>query len=150
MKLLKIATRQSPLALWQAEHIKARLLAAHADLQVELVTFVTQGDRILDTPLAKIGGKGLFVKELENALLDGRADLAVPSMKDVPMDLPDGLWLPVTCTRMAGAPAIRTTTSGTALKAAARCCRPEGGRGRPAGRSGPGRVAGRRPARACW
>lgn len=99
MKLLKIATRQSPLALWQAEHIKARLLAAHADLQVELVTFVTQGDRILDTPLAKIGGKGLFVKELENALLDGRADLAVHSMKDVPMTLPEGLCLPVTCTR---------------------------------------------------
>ncbi|MFZ3191981.1 MAG: hydroxymethylbilane synthase [Moraxellaceae bacterium] len=99
MKLLKIATRQSPLALWQAEHIKARLLAAHADLQVELVTFVTQGDRILDTPLAKIGGKGLFVKELENALLDGRADLAVHSMKDVPMELPEGLCLPVTCTR---------------------------------------------------
>lgn len=99
MKVLKIATRQSPLALWQAEHIKARLLAAHADLQVELVTFVTQGDRILDTPLAKIGGKGLFVKELENALLDGRADLAVHSMKDVPMDLPEGLCLPVTCTR---------------------------------------------------
>ena len=99
MKLLKIATRQSPLALWQAEHIKARLLAAHADLQIELVTFVTQGDRILDTPLAKIGGKGLFVKELENALLDGRADLAVHSMKDVPMDLPDGLCLPVICTR---------------------------------------------------
>jgi len=99
MKLLKIATRQSPLALWQAEHIKARLLAAHADLEVELVTFVTQGDRILDTPLAKIGGKGLFVKELENALLDGRADLAVHSMKDVPMELPEGLCLPVTCTR---------------------------------------------------
>ena len=99
MKLLKIATRQSPLALWQAEHIKARLLAMHADLQVELVTFVTQGDRILDTPLAKIGGKGLFVKELENALLDGRADLAVHSMKDVPMDLPEGLCLPVICER---------------------------------------------------
>ena len=99
MKVLKIATRQSPLALWQAEHIKARLLAAHADMQVELVTFVTQGDRILDTPLAKIGGKGLFVKELENALLDGRADLAVHSMKDVPMELPEGLCLPVTCTR---------------------------------------------------
>lgn len=99
MKLLKIATRQSPLALWQAEHIKARLLAAHADLQIELVTFVTQGDRILDTPLAKIGGKGLFVKELEHALLDGRADLAVHSMKDMPMELPEGLCLPVTCTR---------------------------------------------------
>jgi hydroxymethylbilane synthase len=99
MRLLKIATRQSPLALWQAEHIKARLLALYPDLAVELVTFVTQGDRILDTPLAKIGGKGLFVKELENALLDGRADLAVHSIKDVPMSLPDGLCLPVICER---------------------------------------------------
>jgi hydroxymethylbilane synthase len=99
MRLLKIATRQSPLALWQAEHIKARLLALYPDLAVELVTFVTQGDRILDTPLAKIGGKGLFVKELENALLDGRADLAVHSIKDVPMHLPEGLCLPVICER---------------------------------------------------
>ena len=90
MKTLKIATRQSPLALWQAEHIRARLEALHAGLTVELVTFVTQGDKILDTPLAKIGGKGLFVKELEAALLDGRADLAVHSMKDVPMALPEG------------------------------------------------------------
>lgn len=99
MPVLKIATRQSPLALWQAEHIKARLQALHAGLQVELVTFVTQGDKILDTPLAKIGGKGLFVKELENALLDGRADLAVHSMKDVPMELPEGLSLAVICER---------------------------------------------------
>ena len=99
MKILKIATRQSPLALWQAEHIRARLEALHADLTVELVTFVTQGDKILDTPLAKIGGKGLFVKELEAALLDGRADLAVHSMKDVPMALPEGLILPVICER---------------------------------------------------
>jgi hydroxymethylbilane synthase len=99
MTLLKIATRQSPLALWQAEHIKARLLALHPHVQVELVTFVTQGDKILDTPLAKIGGKGLFVKELENALLDGRADLAVHSIKDVPMELPDGLQLAVICER---------------------------------------------------
>ena len=99
MTLLKIATRQSPLALWQAEHIKARLQALHPQLTVELVTFVTQGDKILDTPLAKIGGKGLFVKELEHALLDGRADLAVHSIKDVPMSLPDGLCLPVICER---------------------------------------------------
>ncbi|NNH34328.1 hydroxymethylbilane synthase [Acinetobacter sp. NIPH 2377] len=99
MKILKIATRQSPLALWQAEHIRARLEALHADLKVELVTFVTQGDKILDTPLAKIGGKGLFVKELEAALLDGRADLAVHSMKDVPMALPEGLSLAVICER---------------------------------------------------
>ena len=99
MSTLKIATRQSPLALWQAEHIKARLQQLHPHLQVELVKFVTQGDKILDTPLAKIGGKGLFVKELESALLDGRADLAVHSMKDVPMQLPDGLVLPVICER---------------------------------------------------
>ena len=99
MKILKIATRQSPLALRQAEHIRARLEALHADLKVELVTFVTQGDKILDTPLAKIGGKGLFVKELEEALLDGRADLAVHSMKDVPMALPEGLTLAVICER---------------------------------------------------
>lgn len=99
MKTLKIATRQSPLALWQAEHIRARLEALHTGLTVELLTFVTQGDKILDTPLAKIGGKGLFVKELEAALLDGRADLAVHSMKDVPMTLPEGLSLAVICER---------------------------------------------------
>lgn len=99
IKTLKIATRQSPLALWQAEHIRERLETLHAGLKVELVTFVTQGDKILDTPLAKIGGKGLFVKELEAALLDGRADLAVHSMKDVPMALPEGLSLAVICER---------------------------------------------------
>lgn len=91
--ILRIATRKSPLALWQAEHVKARLEALHDGLQVELVTFTTQGDKILDTPLAKIGGKGLFVKELEVALLDGRADIAVHSMKDVPMAFPEGLGL---------------------------------------------------------
>ncbi|EXB70590.1 porphobilinogen deaminase [Acinetobacter sp. 983759] len=99
MMTLKIATRKSPLALWQAEHIRACLQELHPGLTVELVTFVTQGDKILDTPLAKIGGKGLFVKELEAALLDGRADLAVHSMKDVPMHLPTGLSLPVICER---------------------------------------------------
>lgn len=93
--VIKIATRQSPLALWQAHHIRDQLRQRYPDIAVELVTFVTQGDRILDAPLAKIGGKGLFVKELENALLDGRADLAVHSMKDVPRDLPAGLCLPV-------------------------------------------------------
>lgn len=99
MKTLKIATRQSPLAMWQAEHIRDRLEALYPHISVELVTFVTQGDKILDTPLAKIGGKGLFVKELEAALLDGRADLAVHSMKDVPMQLPEGLALAVICER---------------------------------------------------
>ena len=92
---LRIATRKSPLAMWQAEHVAARLQEAHPDLAVELVTFTTQGDKILDTPLAKIGGKGLFVKELERAMLDGDADIAVHSMKDVPVDLPKGLYLPV-------------------------------------------------------
>lgn len=93
--IVRIATRQSPLALWQAEHVRALLMAHHEGLEVELVRMVTQGDKILDTPLAKIGGKGLFVKELEQAMLDGRADLAVHSMKDVPVELPDGLRLSV-------------------------------------------------------
>ena len=89
-RTLRIATRKSPLALWQANFVKDRLEALHPDLQVELVPMSTQGDKILDTPLAKVGGKGLFVKELETALLDGRADIAVHSMKDVPMVMPDG------------------------------------------------------------
>lgn len=93
MNTLRIATRKSPLALWQAEYVRAELQRLHPGLVVELVTFTTQGDKILDTPLAKIGGKGLFVKELEVALLDGRADIAVHSMKDVPMEFPEGLDL---------------------------------------------------------
>jgi len=92
-QILRIATRKSPLALWQAEHVKRRLQEAHAGLEVELVTMSTQGDKILDTPLAKIGGKGLFVKELEQGMLDGSADIAVHSMKDVPMEFPEGLFL---------------------------------------------------------
>jgi hydroxymethylbilane synthase len=92
-RTLRIATRKSPLALWQAEHVKSRLLALNPDLTVELVTFTTKGDIILDTPLAKIGGKGLFVKELEVAMLAGDADIAVHSMKDVPMEFPEGLEL---------------------------------------------------------
>ncbi len=97
--LIRIATRKSPLALWQAEYVRSCLLAAHPDLSVELVTMSTQGDRILDTPLAKIGGKGLFVKELEVGMLEGRADIAVHSMKDVPVDFPDGLRLETICER---------------------------------------------------
>lgn len=96
---LRIATRKSPLALWQAEHVAARLRQAHPGLRVELVGLVTRGDRILDSPLAKIGGKGLFVKELEQSLLEDRADLAVHSMKDVPVDFPAGLDLPVILAR---------------------------------------------------
>jgi len=93
--LLRIATRKSPLAVWQAEHVAGELRRLHPGLDVELVTMTTQGDRILDAPLARIGGKGLFVKELEVALLEDRADIAVHSVKDVPMELPEHLELPV-------------------------------------------------------
>lgn len=96
---IRIATRKSPLALWQAYYVKDALQAAHPGLEVELVTMVTKGDIILDTPLAKVGGKGLFVKELEVAMLEGRADLAVHSMKDVPVDFPEGLGLITICER---------------------------------------------------
>ncbi len=96
---LRIATRKSPLALWQAEYVRDRLCELHPGLQVELVTMTTQGDKILDTPLAKVGGKGLFVKELEQGMLEGTADIAVHSMKDVPVELPDGLHLAVICPR---------------------------------------------------
>lgn len=89
--IIRIATRQSPLALWQAHYVQQRLIATHPGLQVELVPMVTRGDIILDTPLAKVGGKGLFVKELEQALLEERADIAVHSMKDVPVSFPLGL-----------------------------------------------------------
>jgi len=90
---LVIATRGSKLALWQARHVAARLGQAHPGLTVELLPIKTKGDKILDVPLAKVGGKGLFVKEIEDALLSGRADLAVHSMKDVPAEQPEGLIL---------------------------------------------------------
>lgn len=96
---IRIATRKSPLALWQAYFVRDALQKAHPGLEVELVTMVTKGDIILDTPLAKVGGKGLFVKELEVAMLEGRADLAVHSMKDVPVDFPEGLGLVTICER---------------------------------------------------
>ncbi|MCW7554993.1 hydroxymethylbilane synthase [Endozoicomonas gorgoniicola] len=99
MKTVRIATRKSALALWQAEYVKERLEHFHPELSVELVKMTSKGDRILDAPLAKIGGKGLFVKELENALLERRADIAVHSMKDVPMSFPDGLGLSTICPR---------------------------------------------------
>lgn len=92
-KTLRIATRKSALALWQANHVQALLLHSHPDIAIELVKIVTEGDRILDRPLAEIGGKGLFLKELERAMLDGKADLAVHSMKDVPASMADGLVL---------------------------------------------------------
>jgi hydroxymethylbilane synthase len=93
---LVIASRESALALWQARHIQARLQALYPGMQVDILGMTTTGDQILDSPLARIGGKGLFVKELEQALAEGRADLAVHSMKDVPMNLPDGFELAAT------------------------------------------------------
>lgn len=98
-KTLRIATRQSQLALWQAEYVKSELQKRHLNLQVELIGFKTKGDIILDTPLAKVGGKALFVKELEVAMLANEADIAVHSMKDVPMEFPEGLGLVTICDR---------------------------------------------------
>jgi hydroxymethylbilane synthase len=97
--IIRIATRKSPLALWQAEYVKSQLELHHPELRVELLPLVSRGDKILDVPLAKVGGKGLFVKELEQALLAGEADIAVHSMKDVPMEFPEGLGLAVICPR---------------------------------------------------
>lgn len=96
---IRIATRQSPLALWQAHFIRDALIKLHPGLEVELIGLTTKGDKILDVTLSKVGGKGLFVKELERAMLDGEADIAVHSMKDVPSEFPDGLCLPVICER---------------------------------------------------
>jgi hydroxymethylbilane synthase len=97
--VVRIATRKSLLALWQAEYVKAELEKHHPGIQVELLGMTTRGDKILDTPLAKVGGKGLFVKELEVAMLEKRADIAVHSMKDVPMEFPEGLGLSAICPR---------------------------------------------------
>lgn len=96
---LRIATRKSQLALWQARFVQSQLLKNDPGLHVELVEITTQGDKILDVPLAKVGGKGLFIKELEQALLDGRADIAVHSMKDLTVTLPDGLHIAAVCER---------------------------------------------------
>jgi hydroxymethylbilane synthase len=99
MSVLTIATRESPLALWQAEYVQAELQRAHPGLTVKLLGMTSRGDQLLGVPLAKVGGKGLFVKELETALLERRADIAVHSMKDVPMEFPAGLGLGVICQR---------------------------------------------------
>ncbi|WP_266183068.1 hydroxymethylbilane synthase [Dyella humicola] len=106
LSILRIATRKSALALWQAEHVAAELRAAHPGLQVELVPMSTRGDEILDKPLATIGGKGLFLKELEVAMLEGRADLAVHSLKDVPAELEPGFSLPAILPRADAADAF--------------------------------------------
>ena len=99
MHKIRIATRESALALWQAEYVKELLRSHFPDLQVEIVGITTRGDKILDKPLSKVGGKGLFVKELETALFEGTADIAVHSMKDVPMQLPDGMSIATICER---------------------------------------------------
>ncbi len=99
IKTLRIATRKSPLALWQAHYVRDKLKQIYPHMQIELHTMVSQGDKIIDTPLAKIGGKGLFLKELEQSMLDRETDIAVHSMKDVPVELPDGLELAVICPR---------------------------------------------------
>jgi hydroxymethylbilane synthase len=99
MNTIRIATRESQLALWQAYFIKAELEHHHPGIIVEILGMKTKGDKILDVPLAKVGGKGLFVKELEQAMLEDRADIAVHSMKDVPMEFPEGLGLSVICER---------------------------------------------------
>ncbi|WP_193165831.1 hydroxymethylbilane synthase [Microbulbifer hainanensis] len=96
---IRIATRESALALWQANYVKDRLQQLHPQLDIELLPLTSRGDQLLDIPLAKVGGKGLFVKELERAMLDDEADIAVHSMKDVPMEFPEGLHLPVICER---------------------------------------------------
>ncbi|MDP5070381.1 MAG: hydroxymethylbilane synthase [Congregibacter sp.] len=105
-----IATRESPLALWQAYFVRDSLLEMHPGISVELLGMTSRGDQILDVPLAKVGGKGLFVKELETALLDGRAHIAVHSMKDVPMEFPEGLELAVICEREEPADAFVSNT----------------------------------------
>ncbi len=99
MKKIIIATRKSPLALWQAEYVKAKLTANNPHMEVELLKLTSRGDKLLDTPLAKIGGKGLFLKELEQSLLSHEADIAVHSMKDVPANLPIGLMIAAICER---------------------------------------------------
>ncbi|MCK5877426.1 MAG: hydroxymethylbilane synthase [Candidatus Marithrix sp.] len=99
MTTLRIATRKSPLALWQTHHIRDSLHKLYPDLQIEIIEMLTKGDKILDTPLAKIGGKGLFVKELEQGILAGEADIAVHSMKDVPVEFPAGLTISIVMQR---------------------------------------------------
>ncbi len=98
-RVIRIATRKSDLAMWQAKYVQAKLLEHHPQITVELLPMSTQGDRILDTPLAKIGGKGLFIKELEIAMQNGEADIAVHSMKDIPVAFPDGFGLHAICER---------------------------------------------------
>ncbi len=109
---IRIATRRSPLALWQAGHVATELKRLAPDISTELVRIVTRGDKILDVPLAQVGGKGLFTKEIDEALLDGRADIAVHSMKDVPTELPPGTGIRAHPKREDPRDAIATVTGG--------------------------------------
>ncbi len=119
---LRIATRESPLAMWQAEHVKARLEENHPDLKVELLAMKTEGDRFLQAPLSSVGGKGLFIKELEQCLLAGKADIAVHSMKDVTVDFPPGLFLPVIMERQDPSDAFVSNDYETLLSLAEGAC----------------------------
>ena len=107
MEKLKIATRKSVLAMWQSEHIRDKILSRYPQIAVELTGMKTKGDVILDTPLAKIGGKGLFTKELEDSMLSGETHIAVHSLKDVPVVFPEGLVLAAICSRVRRACAVR-------------------------------------------
>ena len=120
MNSITIATRESPLALWQAHFVEAELKRHHPGIEVKLLGMTSRGDQLLDKPLYKVGGKGLFVKELETALLDERADIAVHSMKDVPMELPPGLTLGVICEREDPRDALVGVTSFDDLREGAR------------------------------
>ena len=120
MNSITIATRESPLALWQAHFVEAELKRHHPGIEVKLLGMTSRGDQLLDKPLYKVGGKGLFVKELETALLDERADIAVHSMKDVPMELPPGLTLGVICEREDPRDALVGVTSFDDLQEGAR------------------------------
>lgn len=114
---LRIATRTSPLALWQAQHVAREIEARNAGIEIQLVPLRTEGDRVADVPLGNIGGKGLFVKELEHALLEGRADIAAHSMKDVPIHFPPGLHLPVILSRAEPRDALVTAGAPRTLQA---------------------------------
>ncbi|MFP6682366.1 MAG: hydroxymethylbilane synthase, partial [Gammaproteobacteria bacterium] len=112
MVVVRIATRSSRLAMWQAEYVATCLSRHYPELKIELIPITTTGDKITDRPLARSGGKGLFIKELEQALTDDRADLAVHSMKDVPIEMPEGLHIPVILKREDPRDAVITNSGG--------------------------------------
>jgi hydroxymethylbilane synthase len=123
IKEIRIATRQSRLALWQTEYVADTLRRAHPGIDIEIIPMTTRGDEILDRSLAKVGGKGLFIKELETAMMEGRADIAVHSMKDVPWDMPEGMTIGAVLQRADPGDAIAARKNGASLSAL-----PEGAR----------------------